>query len=48
MFVLMGVILQCSSILCESTRLTLVQVLLQVRAGLKGVLRVAMHRRKVR
>lgn len=33
-FVVIGVILQCASILCESTRLTLVQVLLQKR-GIK-------------
>uniref|UniRef100_A0A7R9VSQ7 Sugar phosphate transporter domain-containing protein n=1 Tax=Chlamydomonas euryale TaxID=1486919 RepID=A0A7R9VSQ7_9CHLO len=31
LFVVIGVVLQCSSILCESTRLTLVQVLLQKR-----------------
>lgn len=34
MFVLFGVILQCGSIICESTRLTLVQILLQKR-GIK-------------
>lgn len=36
MFVLVGVLLQCGSILCESTRLTLVQILLQVRRSGRG------------